>query len=258
MLCSDVIQHSEIVLGAVVFRTSYLNIPLHLVSAWRRKVAARASVIYFAITAIGGKRSRASNDRAVRLFDVDSFTAQLRYDLLPADNRLYAVLISKELEIAHDKDIVSDGVFKKVTINAAANIKGSIDLEFSQVPDFFGGFNFFGNGVFGNKGGGEICPLIGWKWAGGTTYPLFELCARQIIHNNRVQKNKYNGEFITSISRLTRPLFNSIFNFDNKNLILNYGDYDILDEVMTAELIEVFDYDDITLNFIDTGNEWSK
>jgi len=73
MLCSDVIQHSEIVLGAVVFRTSYLNIPLHLVSAWRRKVAARASVIYFAITAIGGKRSRASNDRAVRLFDVDSF-----------------------------------------------------------------------------------------------------------------------------------------------------------------------------------------
>ncbi len=193
---------------------------------------------------------------------LDNSTIVGNYIVDTATKRIYDPLILKEIKMYYVGNSISDGVNQKVTINANANIKGSVELEVSEIPQNIGGFNFISNGVYvgytavSPQQQGD--PLVGWKWAGGTTYPLFELCARQIIHNNRVQKNKYNGEFITSVSRLTRPLFNSIFNFDNKNLILNYGDYDILDEVMTAELIEVFDYDDITLNFIDTGNEWSK
>lgn len=190
------------------------------------------------------------------LFDVSEFSAQLFYDLVLPEKRLYTFLPIKELKIGFRGDVVSDGIAQNVVVNANANIKGEIELEYSQVPDLFGGFNFFGNGVFGDKGGGEIQPLIGWRWLGGTLYPLYEMCARHIIHNNYRQKNKYTGTFIVDKDKLTAPSFNALMVADNKNCVLNYASLDLLSEEMNAELIEVTDYDDVVLTFENTNKNW--
>lgn len=177
-----------------------------------------------------------------------------------ATKRIYDPLIIKEIKMYYVGNNISDGVNQKVTINANANIKGSIELEVSEIPQNIGGFNFISNGVYvgytavSPQQQGD--PLVGWKWAGGTTYPLFELCARQIIHNNYRQKNKYTGTFIVDKDKLTTPSFNSLFIANNRNCVLNYGSLNLLTEEMNAELIEVYDYDDVTLTFTNTNKNW--
>lgn len=194
------------------------------------------------------------------LFDYTTFEIVNHYDVVVSEKRIYNPLLLSEIRLECDNNGVSEGIDQSVVINADANIKGDIQLDISEVIDDYGGANMFGNGLFvGNVFEppiDSVSPLIGWKWLGGTTYPLYELCARQIIHNNYSQKNKYTGSFIVDKDKLTAPSFNSLFIADNKNCVLNYGSLNLLTEEMNAELIEVYDYNDVTLTFTNTNKNW--
>ena len=194
------------------------------------------------------------------LLDYTTFEIVNHYDVVTSEKRIYNPLLLSEIRLECDDNGVSEGIDQSVVINADANIKGDIQLDISEVIDDYGGANMFGNGLFvGNVVEppiDSVSPLIGWKWLGGNTYPLYELCARQIIHNNYIKKNKYTGTFIVDKTKAIAPSFDALFIADGRNCVLNYGSLNLLTEEMNAELIEVYDYDDVTLTFTNTNKNW--
>lgn len=149
-------------------------------------------------------------------------------------------------------DIKSIAVIKEFTIQAkgelkenneekyqisSANFKKTIDFSFGELPEKSGGISMYRGGLFANT---EFYPPVFNFNRGGDNYVLSKLVSGELIHHFKSVQDRLSGDILPT----SLIVFDSYFQYNSKDYLLNYGSLNLMTGYMRVELIEVRDYDD--------------